>query len=211
MDGRADNSSFTVDGAQNLPYSTKGGYQVLLPGMKFNCYGNLTSWSALTVFNNDGVIKNALGQMTFQVWRPTGSGRYKLIGFDNIIVLIEDLLPFPGTEHEDKRLAYHYLLNATEPRDSNSDYEKNKPLYFKPDDIIGLNIRSFRITVNKQLYMTYRSPTASDPDHLVMDMYFNSTDGGNSPCGINTCSDGMEKIESVIPNIFFTYGTYILV
>ena len=77
-------------------------------------HGTLTSWSAPAVSQNTHTIIGALYQVFFQVWRPTGPGRYKLVGFDQIILQPENTQPIPGTSHEDDRLAYFYILNETE-------------------------------------------------------------------------------------------------
>ena len=204
VEGLGDGPSFTVTDAQHLPYSIRAGYQVLLPGIKFNCYGNLTSWSALVV----GVrYSYALKQIVFQVWRPTGSGWYKLVGFDEILVPLNSL---PKTDHENEYLAYYYILNTAEDRtgdfDLHSNQEENKPLYFKPGDVIGILIQSFITTAHRQMYITYHNQTASDPDHQVMDMFFTVTDGSVAQCEINTCSEEVPVIQSIVPNIFFTYG-----
>ena len=208
VDGLGNGSRFTVEGAQHLPFGFNVGYQVLLPGMRFNCYGNLTSWSALVVYRNS-TSSMALGQVIFQVWRPTGSGKYKLVGFDEILVQPENLQPIPDTTHKNKNLAYHYVLNENEDRTEdgqmNLDKEENSPLFFQPGDIVGVLIQSFT-TTNRQLYITYRNKTESDPDHVVMDMFYNKTGGEQAMCEMNTCSDEIQTVESVVPNIFFTYG-----
>ena len=205
MEGLGDSPSFTVNDAQHLPYSIRAGYQVLLPGIKFNCYGNLTSWTALVVANNYN--HGAISEAVFQVWRPAGLGRYKLVGFDEILVPLNSL---PNTNHENENLAYYYILNTAEDRtddfDLQSNQEENKPLYFKPGDVIGILIQSFLKTANIQMYITYRNQTASDPDHQVMDMFFDVTDGRKAQCEINTCSEEVQVIQSIVPNIFFTYG-----
>ena len=207
MDGLGDGSRFAVEGAQHLPYGLLNSYQVLLPGLKFNCYGILTSWSALVVYRYLPDSR-ALYQVTFQVWRPNGSGRYRLVGFDKL--LRSSILPIHAT-HENEELAYYYLSNATEQREGNQTSENTKPLYFKPGDIIGFDILSVFKIANHPMFITYRNQAPGDPDHLVMDLFYNTTDGGDAQCEMNTCSDGMEKIESVVPNIFFTYGMFILV
>lgn len=143
----------------------------------------------------------------FQVWRPTGSGRYKLVGSDEIIVV--GLNSFHGINHENINLPYYYLLNIAEDRtdhDNLHNQEENKPLYFKPGDVIGILIQSFLETAYRQMYITYHNQTPSDPDHQVMDMFFNVTDGRKAQCEINTCSEDVQVIRSIVPNIFFTYG-----
>ena len=209
VDGLGDGPPFTTADAQHLNYSIRVGYQVLLPGMKFNRYGNLTSWSALVVFHNDP-NSGALHQTLFQIWRPTGSGRYKLVGFDEITVPADVIEPISTDSHENENLAY-YVLNhreedRTDDQEAHADKEENKPLYFKPGDIVGFLIQSFVQTANGQMYVTYHNQTASDPDHEVMDMFYITTDGSKGPCEINTCSEEIQLVKSVVPNIFFTYG-----
>ena len=186
VDGLGDGPPFPVEGAQYLPYSLRIGYQILLPGIEFNCYGNVTSWSALVVSRISTSV--TLFQAIFQVWRPTGHERYKLVGFDEILLQPEEQ-PIPGTVHENENLGYYYILSETEDRmEFQSFKEKNKPLYFKPGDIIGFLIQSFFMTFNRQMYITYHNQTASDPDHLVMDVFVSNTSGGQAPCEISTCS-----------------------
>jgi hypothetical protein len=201
VDGLGDGSPFAVEGAQHLPYGVLDSYQVILPGLKFNCYGEVTSWSALVVYRYIPG-SGALYQVTFQVWRPNGSGRYRLVGFDKLFR--SSISPIRAT-HENEELAYYYLSNATEQREGNQTSENTKPLYFKPGDIIGFDILSLFKTATHPMFITYRNQAPGDPDHLVMDLFYNTTDGGDAQCEMDTCSDGMEKIESVVPNIFFTY------
>ena len=205
VDGLRDGPSFTVTDAEHLPYGRKVGYQVLLPGMKFNCYGNLTSWSALVIVNNSS--SGAIYQTVFQIWRPTGSGRYKLVGYDEIIVQKIDATELI-TSHENINLPYYHMLNAEEDRDDDVTLskEENKPLYFKPGDIMGFLIQSFIETTNGQMYVTYHNQTASDPDHEVMDMFYITTNGSKGPCEMNVCSEEIKTLKSVVPNIYFTYG-----
>jgi hypothetical protein len=202
VDGLSSGPSFPLEGAQHLPYSPEHGYQVLLPGLKFNCFGNLTSWSGLVAIPNR--MTGALVTAFFQIWRPSGYGRYELVGFDEIFVhevyddRVTDVTPNNGD------LAYYRMVNATEVRDEDVEREKqeNKPLYFQPNDIVG-----FFIPATFQLYTTYRNQTENDQEHLVMDMFVTRAKGRTKAlCHMNMCSNKTFTIESVIPNIFFTFG-----
>ena len=67
--------------------SSEFGYQVLIPGIRFNCHGFIQSWSALTVLNNfqATALFYLAHHLYFQLGRPTEKGRYKLIDDDHLV------------------------------------------------------------------------------------------------------------------------------
>ena len=146
-------------------------------------------------------------QIIFQVWRPNGTGRYRLAGFDEIIAP-NTIVPLPPADVRpmNSDLAYYRIMGAMEdPDEDHNNNEDNKPLYFQPGDILGFYTSS--LVGQIQMYPTYRNWTESDSPDLAMDMIFVRTNGDKTAdCEINTCSNVMEKVPSVVPNIFFTYG-----
>ena len=195
VDGLGSGDSFSLEGADHLPYNRNTGYQVILPGLRFNCNGSITSWSALVVSENFTFSQSNF-QVTFQVWRPTGSGRYNLVGYDEIhphaITLRSNTTPYPHPHN--KTLVY---INLTSSEDKRS-------LYFQSGDIVGFYISILGIT--RPFYVTYRNATASDSEDSVLDMYYIITSREKQLCQMSECSDRTKVIPSVIPNIYFIYG-----
>lgn len=65
---------FTDSSLQYLPKHEDIGIQILVPDITFDCYGHVTKWKMnVTVINAQPHI------MHFQIWRPFGAGRFKLI------------------------------------------------------------------------------------------------------------------------------------
>ena len=145
-------------------------------------------------------------QLILQVWRPTGIGTYKLAGFDEILVDNIDSI----ANATDDTLAYYRLSNETEDRDEddNRDKEENKPLYFMPGDILGFSTNKLS-TGHRQMYITYQNQTESNSESLSTDLLFTRTDRKKPWCDISICSNETQKVASIIPNIFYTYGTFV--
>ena len=194
VDGLGNGDSFSLEGADHLPYNRSTGYQVILPGLRFNCNGSITSWSALVVSENF-TFSDLNFQMTFQVWRPTGSGRYNLVGYD-VIYPHAPTLRSNTTQYPHPHNSNLVYINLTRQMD-------NRPLYFQSGDIVGFYINNHVFT--KPFYVTYRNATASDSEDSVLDMYY-ITSRNQQLCQMSECSDRTKVIPSVIPNIYFTYG-----
>lgn len=48
------------------------GYLVVIPQLKFDCHGSVTSWHALTHFSTaDTALDVLFHDITFQLWRPS--------------------------------------------------------------------------------------------------------------------------------------------
>ena len=203
VSGLSDQASFSVEGAEHLPYNIELGYQVILPGLEFHCYGKVIDWSALMVYKYLPTTSLAHG-IVFQVWRPNGTGKYVRVGYDSIIVF----RPMPLPNHTaDDGLMYHNLTKATEDIEGgNPDSQDNQPLYFQPGDVVGFYIDEF--SNNIPLYITYRHSTDNDPPDLVMDMFVTTSTSSLQLCTMNECSQNVSRVKSVIPNIHFTYSQY---
>ena len=187
--------------ADYLPFDKDTAYQVILPGFKFNCYGYVTNWSALVVFEN--TTSSAAHEIHFQIWRPNVTGRYMLAGFHRLAVIS----PQSNSVSTNGGLLFYNITNRVE-----NIRGGDKPLYFQPGDILGVYI-SQSSSFQKPLYMTYHRAGGDTHNDLVMDVFYSKIlpNGVSSqqPCQTNECSGNATMLlRSVIPNIYFNYGQY---
>ena len=199
ISGLREEPSFTMEDADYLPFDKLTAYQVILPGFKFNCYGSVTNWSALVVFEN--TTSRATHDIHFQILRPNGTGRYTLAGFHRITQVSSQL----NSVATNDGLVFYNITNKVE-----IILGGDKPLYFQPGDVLGVYI-SHSSPFERPFYMTYHT-AAGDTTHsdLVMDMFYTkiSPSGHRSqlPCQTSECSENTVVLRSVIPNIYFNYG-----
>ena len=198
VSGLSDQASFSVEGAEHLPYNDNQGYQVILPGIQFHCYGKVIDWSALTVYENPPTITPH--GIVFQVWRPNGTGKYVRVGYDLITVFNPPPLPNDAADG----LMYYNMSKVAEVIEGDPDGQDDLPLYFQPGDVVGFYIP--KLSNIRPLYITYRNSTDSDPPDLVMDMFVTTTTSSMQLCTMNECSDNVNEVSSVIPNIHFTHS-----
>ena len=118
-------------GETNPTTFARSGFQVIAPGLKFNCHGRITRWDALlTILSAAFAEISFLHEIHFQVWRPSSTldGWFDLVGSNIFTTKIESIneittignivvyTNFPGLE-----VAGH--LNET--------------IVFQPGDVIG--------------------------------------------------------------------------
>jgi len=58
-----------------------GEIQALVPGMRFNCSGKITSWEIAVLQQN---FSTSVEPIKLQVWRHIGDGIYKLMGSNSV-------------------------------------------------------------------------------------------------------------------------------
>ena len=198
ISGLREEPSFTMEDADYLPFDKDAAYQIILPGFKFNCYGSVTNWSALVVFEN--TTSRATHEIHFQIWRPNGTGRYMLAGFHRII----PPSPQSNSVTTNDELLFYNITNKVE-----RIHGGPKPLYFQPGDVLGVYISHSSFN-QKPLYMTYYTAGGDLHSDLVMDMFYTklSPSGQKTelPCLTSECSENTKILRSVIPNIYFNYG-----
>ena len=200
ISGLREEPSFTMVEADYLPFDKGTTYQVILPGFKFNCYGSVTNWSALVVFEN--TTSSAAHEIHFQIWRPNGTGRYMLAGFHRII----QISPQSNSVTTNDGLVFYNITNKVE-----NQHGGVKPLYFQPGDVLGVYI-SHNSFFRRPLYMTYHRAGGDTHNDLAMDMFYSKIlpngQWSQQPCQTNECSGNAIMLRSVIPNIYFNYGQY---
>ena len=196
--GLREEPSFTMDKADYLPFDKDTAYQVILPGFKFNCYGYVTNWSALVVFEN--TTSRITHEIHFQIWRPNGTGRYMLAGFHRIV----QLSPQSNSVSTNDGLLFYNITNKVE-----KIFGGHKHLYFQPGDVLGVYIGQSSF-FQRPFYMTYHRAGGETHNDLVMDMFYSKISPNglrlSQPCQTSECSKNTKMLRSVIPNIYFNYG-----
>ena len=174
------------------------GYQVIIPGMQFNCHGFIQSWSALTILDYRFIV--LAHHIYFQLWRPTGDGSYKR--FD------DDYLEFRPQE----------VNGAYRPMSQDPDIgflrftgkvgEGENRMYFQPGDVVGYFIPHFSQTNIPPLSVTFvNASSEADSASLVVDMY--SIASASQLCDMSECGDMVNLHSGVVPHISVQYGKLI--
>lgn len=167
--------------------------QVVLPQMRFNCYGYVTNWTAHVSIKTQGnYIQLLRHTITFQVWRPDSTnGSYALVG--------SNMLSFAGKELTDgitriagiTERAYFSFNQRVEPSDQ---------IHFIPGDVVGWFIIPLEQGIMPSLSVLYVIPSASEqesPGCVTSLFVVNNTN--TEPCSVCQGEVGSEVLASVIP------------
>ena len=209
VSGVGEHTNFPQNRAEFLKPNVSIGYQVIIPQFRFNCFGKIRDWSALTVYKMT-TMHSPNRRVYFQVWRPTGLGRYELVGYDKIHVTHRHLTSSFNGASPREGLRFYNICSAVEKREENNtegEFEDNNPLYFQPGDIVGFFVISGSLTM--PLIVTHRNSTTEDPKRLIVDILYIKTQHYNDNrqvCQMSECGEAVNRIESVIPHLFFTYS-----
>ena len=187
-----------------LPNATaRVGYLVIVPGMRFNCNGTITGWSALARFSsNEDAINQLFHDITFQLWRPSAgdSSIYSFVGSKTVVFVAQGI--------RDNLV----IVNGTQYLNFTSSPSSGEMLTFQPGDVVGWYIHSVAQSIERALTVVYRSSSSTDdPSLLPVDMYvklINDTEKAATPppCEVSLCSDQLTLIPSVIPYVTVEYG-----
>ena len=176
----------------------------------FNCYGNITGWSALVQFrSNEDAINHLRHDITFQLWRPSSreNGVFSFVGSQTISfvdeILRENLIVVNGIQY----------LNFTsaQPRDTAS----GDMLLVQPGDIVGWYIHTLFQSVQIPLTVAYRQLSSEgvtgDQRVTPVNMYTKIIADTNRastlpPCQVSLCSDEFAVIPSVVPYVTVDIG-----
>ena len=181
----------------NTNSSSEFGYQILIPGMQFNCHGFIRGWSALTVLNNYRAVAllYLAHHLYFQLWRPTENGLYTLVDNDYLVF-----------EEPELRGNVHQLLSESDIGIFRFARKVGKGMYFQPGDVLGYFTPSYKLNTNTYpLSVTFRNASMDAADaSLVVDMY--SVSSMRQPCEISQCGNMVTLHSRVVPNIAVQYG-----
>lgn len=173
--------------------------QVIIPEMRFNCHGKITSWSALTIVNKDPSFLELLShQLTFTVWRPREGNNYDLVG-QNVVLSEGDELIHGITQINNSSGLIHSDIGYFR-------FDMKKPaeqIAFQPGDVVGWNVHRTVGTTHSQLSVVYRR--ASNLDSQAVDLLSLETDKTITHCSVLQCDD-TRRISSVLPYFSIQYG-----
>ena len=177
--------------------------QVIVPEMRFNCYGYVTSWSALTVVDNTTNLLSLLDYwITFTLWRPNANKGYDLVGTS--LVSFDNLQMDPidnSTGLVPQRYSYFRFVNR----------EPTGNLSFQPRDVIGWTIeRNLEVLANitGPVSVVYRKATNRDQGSVDI-LYFSYSNNTreDTVCSIGHC-ERLTNESSVLPYINIHYSEY---
>ena len=177
------------------------GYLVIVPQLKFDCYGTITNWHALTYFNAGEAALNALHHdITFQLWRPSAEDNrvYSFIG--------SNIARFRGNEI---RAGRTILEDGTQFFNLTSTPPTQERFQFQPGDVIGWYIHTAVQATELPLSIVYRHATSDDENvvdlfsTVISDLNYAATP---PPCDVAVCSINTTLVPSVIPYITVEYG-----
>ena len=174
---------------------------VIVPEMRFHCYGNVISWSALTVVDSTANFLSILDYwITFTLWRPNANKGYDLVGtslvsFENLQV--DPIDNFSGLAPQ--RLSYFRFVKRV-PASSN--------LSFQPGDVIGWTIeRTLEglTSIIGPVSVVYRKATNQDQGSVDILYYSSSNDTRDTVCSIGHCEE-LTNESSVLPYLNIHYS-----
>lgn len=132
------------------PKGTQGTARlVLMPEVKFNCSGIITSYSAVTITSKafDSLAK----AITFSLWRPRGQGLYDVVGRNELVFssfFEGTLLDLDNSTGQIQANMRYFMFTNKEP----SNY-----ISFQPGDILGWQVEEAFFVRNMQiLNLVYR-------------------------------------------------------
>ena len=191
-----------IQGYLMVNSNSEFGYQVLIPGMRFNCHGFIKSWSALTVLNDYRNLAPLYlaHRLYFQLWRPTENGLYKLID--------DDHLTFEQPE------LYGKVDRLGGPESNIGVFrftgKMGNGMHFQPGDILGYFTPSQLNTNTRPLSVTFRNASMNEANaSLIVDMY--SISSRRQLCEMSKCGNMVTLHSRVEPNIAVQYGKRLIV
>ena len=197
-------SAASVPATEDLLYVApqKSLQYAIVPEMKFNCYGNITSWSALTVVDSAGNFPSLLDYwLTFTLWRPRpGNTGYDLVGTN--LVAFENLQVDPidnSTGLAPQRFSYFRFVNRV---------PASTTISFQPGDVVGWTVERSLVgltTITGPVSVVYRR--AKNQDSRSFDIKYMSAmnDTRDTVCSLGSCEE-FTTAESVVPYVTVHYG-----
>ena len=185
-------------------------FQAIVPAYTFQCSGRVTEWGACV---QPGGISSLQYYIQFQVWRPSGSGCYSLVGFNRPV----------GNNGEDG------FLNPGNPlrRCVELSVTEDQQIEVQSGDVVGYYVDYFRngedsddggiqwILGHNNVVVYYKQETEDDnlPREAIKSHY---ALGGPNPtsCGFPISGDSnsysLTESFSAAPIISLSFGTFVL-
>ncbi len=165
---------------------TMDGIQVIAPGIKFECYGQITEWRALVTIESQMVV-TLTHHLYLQVWRPSQDfdGKFDLVGSNLLIQR-----PQAVTTTDNSNITFAMLT---------SQISENEQIQFQPDDVLGwYSPQAQRLT---QGFGVALHSNELNSELLIKVL-------SNDPCELYTCDEEVQQ-QSSLPLITLQYGELI--
>ena len=174
--------------------------QAIMPGLRFDSYGTITSYSGLAVFDAvPSFIQFLNHRISFTVWRPRGQGLYDIVGHNELkftpAEIRKGMLEIDnstGSVPEDFAF-FNFSDREPETKDVLSLIQPNGPITFQPGDVLGWN--TYDPNADKPLSLVYRE-SANSPD-AVNGFSFQSPK--QAVCSVSECDARANNLSSIIP------------
>lgn len=173
--------------------------QIVVPEMIFNCHGNITSWSALTIVKTvPDFLNNLSHELSFTVWRPrSGNTIYDLVG--------QSVLSFESTELLD---GITQIDNSSGLAPSDRGYfrfiekQPREVISFQPGDVVGWNVNMNVNSIRPALSVVYKLQNAGERSFDLVNFFANARE---TYCSVSVCNDTMNMTFSAVPYISVQY------
>ena len=199
--GFSDPEDFRKEGAQYLPLQigSSNGLQVIIPEMKFNCHGYITSWSALTALNSNFEI--LVHHIYFQIWRPIPEGKYQFVGEDYLLFTSPEIQGNVDTESPtEEDIGFFQFENKIGVELEN----RTSRVYFRPNDVLGYFIRTEGSII--PLSIVFRNATSSDDASTVVHLFSYAYSSNQQFCEASTCGEAVVSHLDVVPQISVNFS-----
>lgn len=160
--------------------------------MNFSCHGQITNWTALTLFDRQ-FASFLTHHIVFQVWRPSVEidGKYTLVGSNTLSVMDPQ-----GTAVENSTIFSYFSI-------SEHGVEEDNQIIFQPGDCLGWFIPA-QEKLTPPLNPVFLNSTNNLGGMASVDLF--TTNDLEKPCEIYTCSDSVALHQSTVPYVRPTYS-----
>ena len=188
--GIGNQADFQKEGLQFVAGSRLG-HQVIIPSMKFTCYGYATNWSAISVL--DVRFRSVSHHIHFQIWRQVAKRRYRRVGSDHLVFSEMNDVTRSSTDSNIGFFEFREKVGEGESR-----------IYFQPGDVLGYFLSPLGGSSYSSLGISFRNATLDDDSSVVVDPY--DYLAHKQLCEISECAQAVIVYGAVIPQISVNVG-----
>ena len=165
-------------------FRTIDGIQVITPGIKFECHGQITEWRALVTVKDQETGLRLTHLLYLQVWRPSQDfdGKFDLVG-SNLL----RYRPQTATVTSSSNITFAVLT---------SQASENEQIHFQPNDVLGWYSPTL-LRLEPGFGVALHSNNSSS-DLLIKV-------SSSEPCELYTCDEKVQT-QSSLPLITLQYG-----
>lgn len=185
----------------------RGGVLIIVPEMRFSCYGTITAWSGLISveadLTNSRQIPEGL-QLHLQVWRPLLDNTFDLVGSDLLVFNSEELSEVSSlnsSAHHNITHRERYYYEFSEKEGNSTSGKGSGGISFQQGDVIGCYIPSAGAGeeggVSRLLGLAFRNASSRDEGEMGTEMMVYSVK--EDPCEAFGCDLSPVLFPSALP------------